>query len=299
MRRSQFFARSFLSLLAAVLILGAVPVWAASSSKTPKSSASATTQTQDLSSAVTQSYNADSSVQLGMIVKLKDKDSKTVTPVSSGEISDMLGVVIPSDDATIVLTPQTTTTQQVLVATSGRYSVLVSNQNGPIKTGDFITVSSVAGIGMKADESQLEVIGKAASGFSGTANVIGTVKLKDSLGHTNSVALGRVDLDMRITHNPLFQKTADYVPGFLAKAATAVANKPVSVARIYLGMALLFVSSIIAGEMLYSGIRSGMIAVGRNPLSKKSIIRSLIETVIAGLIVFAVGIFAVYLLLKL
>jgi hypothetical protein len=51
--------------------------------------------------------------------------------------------------------------------------------------------------------------------------------------------------------------------------------------------------------MLYSGIRSGMIAVGRNPLSKKSIMRSLIETVIAGLIVFAVGIFAVYLLLKL
>jgi hypothetical protein len=297
MRRSRFFARSLLSLLLAVLVLGLAPGWAATASKTP--AAKSTTQTQDLSNAVTQSYNADTSVQLGMIVKLKDKASKTVTPVSTDEIANMLGVVIPSDDATIVLTPQTTTSQQVLVATSGRFSVLVSNQNGPIKTGDFITVSSVAGIGMKADENQLEVIGKAASDFSGNANVIGTVKLKDSLGRTNSVALGRVQLDMRITHNPLFQKSADYVPGFLAKAATAVANKPVSVARIYLGMALLFVSSIIAGDMLYSGIRSGMIAVGRNPLSKKSIMRSLIETVIAGLIVFAVGIFAVYLLLKL
>jgi hypothetical protein len=297
MRRSRFFARSLLCLLLAVLVLGLAPGWAATASKTP--AAKNTTQTQDLSNAVTQSYNADTSVQLGMIVKLKDKASKTVTPVSTDEIANMLGVVIPSDDATIVLTPQTTTSQQVLVATSGRFSVLVSNQNGPIKTGDFITVSSVAGIGMKADENQLEVIGKAASDFSGNANVIGTVKLKDSLGRTNSVALGRVQLDMRITHNPLFQKSADYVPGFLAKAATAVANKPVSVARIYLGMALLFVSSIIAGDMLYSGIRSGMIAVGRNPLSKKSIMRSLVETVIAGLIVFAVGIFAVYLLLKL
>jgi len=51
--------------------------------------------------------------------------------------------------------------------------------------------------------------------------------------------------------------------------------------------------------VMYSGIRSGMIAVGRNPLSKKSIIRSLIQTVIAGLIIFLAGVFAVYLLLKL
>jgi hypothetical protein len=275
-------------------LLPAVPAVAAS-----KTTASTPKTSTDLSNAVTQSYNADPSVQLGMIVKLKDKATNTVTPVSSAEIANMLGIVVPATDATIVLTPATIKAQQVLVATSGHFNILVCNQNGPIKTGDFITISAVDGIGMKADENQLEVIGKAAAGFSGTANVIGSVKLKDSAGRSNTVALGRVPIDLRITHNPLFQKSADYVPGFLAKAATAVANKPVSVARIYLGLALLFVSSIIAGEMLYSGVRSGMIAVGRNPLSKKSIIKSLIETVIAGVIVFVVGIFAVYLLLKL
>jgi hypothetical protein len=275
-------------------LLPVVPAVAAS-----KTTASTPKTSTDLSNAVTQSYNADPSVQLGMIVKLKDKATNTVTPVSSAEIANMLGIVVPATDATIVLTPATIKAQQVLVATSGHFNILVCNQNGPIKTGDFITISAVDGIGMKADENQLEVIGKAAAGFSGTANVIGSVKLKDSAGRSNTVALGRVPIDLRITHNPLFQKSADYVPGFLAKAATAVANKPVSVARIYLGLALLFVSSIIAGEMLYSGVRSGMIAVGRNPLSKKSIIKSLIETVIAGVIVFVVGIFAVYLLLKL
>lgn len=253
----------------------------------------------NLSSAVPQSYNADPAVQVGMIVKLNEKDPKTVEPLSSSEITEMLGVVIPGDNATIVLAPEKSDKQQVLVATSGHYSVLVSNQNGGIKTGDFVTISAVNGIGMKASDNEVEVLGRAGGNFSGTANVIGSMKIKNSAGGEREVAIGRVPIDMSISHNPLFQKSADYIPGFLAKVAVSIADKPVSVARIYLSMAILFVISLITGNMLYSGVRSGMIAVGRNPLSKKSIIKSLIQTVVAGLIIFIIGVFGVYLLLKL
>lgn len=253
----------------------------------------------NLSSAVPQSYNAGPEVQPGMIVRLKEKDPTTVEPLKSDAITEMLGIVIPTDNAAIVLAPEKAAKQQVLVATSGHYSVLVSNQNGGIKSGDFITISAVSGIGMKASDNELEVLGRASGNFSGTANVIGSVKIKNSIGGEREVSIGRVPIDMSISHNPLFQKSADYVPGFLAKVAVSIADKPVSVARIYLSMAILFVISIITGNMLYSGIRSGMIAVGRNPLSKKSIIKSLIQTVIAGLIIFIVGLFGVYLLLKL
>ena len=76
-------------------------------------------------------------------------------------------------------------------------------------------------------------------------------------------------------------------------------DKKVSAARIYLGLAVLALTTVITGNLVYSGVRSGMISVGRNPLSKKSIIKSLIQTVIAGLIIFIVGVLAVYLLLKL
>lgn len=253
----------------------------------------------NLSSAVPQSYNAGPEVQTGMIVRLKAKDPTMVEPLTADAITEMLGIVIPGDTAAIVLSPEKSTKQQVLVATSGHYSVLVSNQNGSIKAGDFITVSAVSGVGMKASDNEVEVLGRAAGNFSGTSNVIGTIKVKNTVGSEREVALGRVPVDMSISHNPLFQKSADYVPGFLAKVAVSIADKPVSVARIYLSMAILFVVSIITGNVLYSGIRSGMIAVGRNPLSKKSIIKSLIQTVIAGVIIFVVGVFGVYLLLKL
>jgi hypothetical protein len=265
-----------------------------SSSKSTASSPPA-----NISNGVTQSYNADASVEVGMMVQLKAKDSNTVVPVSENNIVDMLGVVIPPSNATIVLVPKTVTQQQVLVATTGRNQVLVSNQDGPINIGDYITISSIAGVGMKASGSQDEVLGKAAAAFSGTSNVIGSIPLKNTIGGGTTVSIGRIPVDMAISRNPLFARAADYIPGFLSKIALTVANKPVSSARIYLSMALLVITALVTGNLLYSGVRSGMQAIGRNPLSKKSIIKSLIETVIAGLIIFIVGVLAVYLLLKL
>ncbi|MDB5170569.1 MAG: rane protein of unknown function [Candidatus Saccharibacteria bacterium] len=291
----------FLAVLVVVgLFFVAMPVNAATSKDaTKKDTATAKKEPQDISGAVTQSYSADPSVQVAMIVQIKAKDATTVVPLTSKESKNVLGVVIPTSDATIVLTPEVSKQQQVLVATSGKHSVIVSNQNGQIKVGDYVAISAIDGVGMKASDQQDQVIGKAAGNFTGTSNVIGSVKIKDSLNKESGVALGRIEVDINISHNPLRQKTVDFVPAFLAGVAVSVADKPVSVARIYLASVILLVTALLAGNMLYSGIRGGMIAVGRNPLSKKSIIKSLIQTVLAGLIVFVVGIFAVYLLLKL
>lgn len=256
-------------------------------------------QTKDISGEVTQTYNAEPSVQIGMVVKLKEKGGNTVTPVNSEKAEDILGVVIPADNAKIVLISESAKQKQVLVANSGPMSVLVSNQNGPVKSGDYLAVSAVAGVAMKADDTQKFVIGRAMSDFNGTSGIIGSLKLKDTVGKESNVSIGRVKIDLNIASNPLYQKSASFVPAFAAKAAASIADKPVSVARIYLGMAVLAVTACITSIVMYSGIRSGMIAVGRNPLSKKSIMRSLFQTVIAGLIIFLAGIFAVYLLLKL
>lgn len=255
--------------------------------------------TVDISNDVTSSYSADKSVQIGMIVKLKDKQPTTVEPLAPKDPGKILGVVIPNTNVTIVLTPQTVTEQQVLVATQGHIKVLVSNQNGPVAVGDYLTISAISGVAMKAGVDQDQVIGKASGAFTGTGDVISSISLKDTKGKETKVAIGRVAVDVAIAHNPLNQKTVDFVPAFMVSFAQTVANKSVSVARIYLSTVILVVSTIVTAIMLYSGIRSGMIAVGRNPLSRKSIIKSLIQTVIAGLIVFVAGIIAVYLLLKL
>lgn len=256
-------------------------------------------QTRDISGEITQTYNADPATQIGMIVGLKDKAGNLISPVNSDKLKNILGVVVPADNAKIVLTAESAKQKQVLVTSTGVVSMLVSNQNGQIKAGDPLTVSAVAGVAMKADDQQEMIVGRATSDFSGTSGVIGSIKLKDSTGKENSVSIGRVKADFRVTSNPLYQKSASHVPAFAAKAAEGIADKSVSVARIYLGMIILLVTAFVTAVVMFSGIRSGMIAVGRNPLSKKSIIKSLIQTVIAGLIIFLAGVFAVYLILKL
>jgi hypothetical protein len=287
----------YIAISLAVLLVLPVMVATASAATTNKTNDKAASN--DITNAVSQSYNADAKVQIGMAVELKPKDPSTVVPLKNNEVPNMLGIVVPANQANIVITPAKVTQQQVLVATSGKFDLLVSNQQGPIRPGDYVTISAIDGIGMKATETETQVVGQATGTFDGKANVIGSTELKDNKGSSRKVTLGRVQIEIRISHNPLYQESPDYVPSVLGRVASGVANKPVSAARIYLSVAILFIISVLVGNILYSGIRSGMIAVGRNPLSKKSIMRSLIETVIAGLIIFVVGVFAVYLLLKL
>ena len=269
---------------------------------TPAKPAVKTTEerkTENISQSITHSYSADATIQLGMIVKVNATKTSFIEPVTEATLKSMLGVVVKPNETTITISPQNSVNQQVYVASTGKYLTLVSNQTGPIKPGDYITVSALAGIGMKADEGQSLVLGKAVGGFSGTNNVVGKVTLKDQKGKSTDVSISRIIVDLDISHNPLENKSSDKVPGVLNKAAVTISGKPVSAARIYLGLVVLAVSGYVASTVVYSGVRSGMISVGRNPLSKKSIIKSLIQTVVGGLIIFVAGIFGVYAILKL
>lgn len=288
--------RRFSRLLALSLVLAAMSSIASVASVTAANQSAAN---GDASGAITQTYNADPTVQTGMLVALNPKDQATVIPLKNGQIKTFLGVVIPTSSAPIVLTPEKIVQQQVLVARTGRYNLLVSSQNGAIKSGDYLTLSAVNGIAMKAGVSQEQVIGKAAGNFSGNTDVISSVALKDSSGHSSNVNIGLIPANINISYNPLFQKPTNYVPGVLAKVAVSIANKQVSVGRIYLSAAVLVIVSFITGTMLYSGVRNGMRAIGRNPLSRKSILKGLLQTTTAGLTIFIAGVFAVYLLLKL
>lgn len=260
----------------------------------PASAAAASSK--DASSAVPQSYTAGSSVLPGMLVEPAAKAPGSVVPAPSKDIDKVVGVVIPASAADITLTPSSGSSQQVLVAATGRYGLLVSSQNGPISPGDYLTLSALSGIAMKAGSKQPQVVGQAVSGFDGKSGVIDTASLKSSLGKTTSASIGRISVDVRVAANPLY-KNSDNVPGFLSRAASSIANKPVSPIRIYLSVGILLATFFITGGMFYGGIRGGITAIGRNPLAKKAISRGLIQAVVTGFVVLAAGILAVYVIL--
>lgn len=245
---------------------------------------------------VTQGYASDDNLQRGMLVSLKDGDPTKVEPADQENAKRLHGLIVNPNDAPVTISNDL---QKNFVATVGRFEGLVSDQNGFIAKGDYITVSKVRGIGMRSDSKSENVIGKALEDFDGKTDVLSTTELKDNSGATQDVHIGRILLDIGIGANPLAKPEVVNLPGFLKKASEAIAQKPVSALRVYISIGILAASVAISGSMLYAGVRSSMISIGRNPLSKQSITKSLLQVIITGFIVFIIGIFGVYLLLKL
>lgn len=247
---------------------------------------------------VPQGYLSSQTLQPGLIVQLDPKNGSYIKPLTQANQTKMLGVVVTQNNTPLSLS-NNSSQQQTYVASYGEYEVLVSTQNGPIKVGDYISVSAIGGVGMATDSSQQIVLGKAVQAFDGRANTVGSATLTNKLGQRQTVALGDVPVQIAIGRNPLYAKSPNGVPHVLASAAQIVTNQPVSALRIYAGLVILGVTLIIAAAVLYVGIRSSITAIGRNPLAKRTIIRGLISVIVTSLIVFIIGLLAVYLLLKL
>lgn len=251
--------------------------------------------------AVTHAYTTDTPLQRGMIVRLNAKDSTKVEALKSADITKMEGVIVAANDAPVSISAADASKQQVFVATTGRYQVLVSNQNGAIKKDDYITISAVDGVGMKAGGEQSRIIGKAIENFDGQTGVSGKTTLKNAAGASIPVSLGLIGIEIGIAHNPLEQKKQSLLPGleYLQRTAEDIADKPVAPAQVYLALVIMLIAAFIAGAMLYAGIRSALTAIGRNPLAKGSIYRGLVQVVVSSLIVLIIGLTAVYLVIKL
>jgi hypothetical protein len=242
---------------------------------------------------VTQGYQAASNLQNGMVVRIKKGNATTVEALKQQEEKEMFGLVVSSSDAPVALSSPDAS--QVYVATFGQYPALVNTQNGTIRAGDRLVISSVSGVSMKADTKHEVLIGKALQSFSDGSNAEGHVKLSDG----KTVAMGRIMVDIGVTRNPTYSgDVAPGVPKALVNVAKAVTDKPLTALRLYGSLIIIFIVFMVAGGIMYSGVRTGMTSIGRNPLAKKSILRNLITVILMSLVVVFVGLIAVYLLLR-
>ncbi len=246
-----------------------------------------------------QGYSTEKPLQIGTIVQLTGKDANRVKIATQAELQNMFGVTVDRNQLPITLSNEALE-NETFVAASGTYPVLVSTQNGPIVSGDYVTLSSVNGVAMKAGTEEKTVFGRANGSFDGKGITFGTAELKDTDGKANkTVTLGSVPVTIDIKKNPNEKSTKVEVPDFLERIGQAIAEKEVSPIRIYLSLGITAMSIIAAIAIIYSGIRNSVISIGRNPMSKKSIFRALLEIILTSILILIIGLFAVYLLLRL
>src|SRR5690606_36893785 len=104
---------------------------------------------------------------------------------------------------------------ETFVAVSGTYQVLVTNQEGDIANGDYLTLSSVNGLAMRAGDKEVTVLGRAHGDFNKSSVSLGTTTLKDSAGNTKEVKLGSIPVTIDIKNNPNPKSTDVNAPDFL------------------------------------------------------------------------------------
>lgn len=238
-----------------------------------------------------QGYSSDEKLQKGMLVAGKEGDPTKVVALKQENLDKVKGVVVQQNDAPLTISDDG---ENIFVANTGKFDVLVSDENGQIETGDYISISSLAGIGMKVRDDQSIVVGRAIDKFNGE-NIVGSDQINN-----RKINFSKVQASIEIARNPFFASPeGKSIPKFLEKISVNVAGKPVSATKIWLAFAVFLGSILVTGAMLYGGARSSLLSVGRNPLSKSVILKGLGQIVIMSLIVFIAGMFGVYLLLKL
>jgi len=205
----------------------------------------------------------DSDVEIGDIVSQTEKGIfKSKVPYDK----NMLGVV--GEKPVLVFGRETTTSLPVI--SLGQALVKVSNINGEIKKGDFITSSEKPGVGQKATESGF-VLGRALENFNEKE--------------------GKILVDVNIQYQALSSETSPHLTAIL-KRFWEFLGKPENVPKVIkytIGGILAGICIILGFFFFVKTLQRGIEAIGRNPLAKASIQTTMVLNLVGILLLTLAG----------
>lgn len=178
---------------------------------------------------------------------------------------NIVGVI--EETPVLVFGKPTTTTLPIVFF--GETLVKVSNKNGEIKKGNFITPSNKSGVGQKATQSGF-VIGKALEDFNQEE---GLIRAEINIQYLNITPIG-------VLTRGIFGKIVEQL------------GRPENFPEVlrYIFALLLGGGSFFAGFFAFVGaLRKGVEAIGRNPLAKNSIRLAMILNLIGVIILTLAG----------
>lgn len=166
------------------------------------------------------------------------------------------------------------------VVSNGEAIVLVSANNGSIKKGDFVTSSTIPGVAMKADKS---------------GNVLG-VALEDFIT-TDKTLRGRILVSLGIRPAIVATSARSNLVEALKQGLLAPTLTPLSSLRYLLAM-IVAASAFILGFVYFGRVaRTGVEAVGRNPLARRMIQINVAISLVLTLAIMSGGLLLAYFIL--
>jgi len=248
---------------------------------------------------VTRGYSTKELMPAGTVVSLEKKGSNTIEKATPDNELLIAGVVTGANDSLLDLQPEGSV---VRIATEGGLDVLASTVNGDINNGDKLILSPLAGI-MATDNPELKN-GKYLGVSTGTLNDKSPgskqIEVDQSGGGKQKVTVGEIPAKLMISERkPTISSLSTDGNSPVTRLAKQITGKSVSMAKVIAACITLFTALMITGVLLYSSIRGTFTALGRNPLSKDSLIKGLIRVIVVSVLVLAMGGTASYFILTL
>lgn len=241
-----------------------------------------------VSANISHSYKSATTVVKGSLVSLDPTRTNYIQPANTGNGSRLLGIVVASNDSLLAVNDSSGSAQ---VATSGNATMLASTLNGDLKLGDQVSVSPFNGVGMKAAPGA-EVIGLAQTQLDASTPGVSRQTVTDREGKQRQIEVGLIQVSVDIRDNPVNQGSSQLAG--LQKLVRNITGRTVSTTRIFAAMGVAVISMLALVTLIYASIYSSILAVGRNPLAKYAVFRTLwsvvavavLAALISGLVLF-------------
>jgi hypothetical protein len=241
---------------------------------------------------ISKSYQADTTITNGSLVSLDSQRSNHVQLANTDNGARLFGVAVASNESLLAVDA---TPGAVQVATSGNATALVSDVGGNIGVGDQVSVSPFNGVGMKAPPGT-RVIGLAQTGFSKNTTGASMQTVTDRNGKQHQVAVGFAKISIAIGTS----STDSHLESLngLQRFVRSVTGHTVSTTRAIISLIVVIVSLLALITLVYASIYSSIISIGRNPLAKYAVFRTLGSVVGMAALTTLVASITVYLLLR-
>jgi len=242
---------------------------------------------------ISKSYNSSSPIPNGSIVALDPSKSEYVVPANITNDSRLVGVALQSSQSLLAVNPNPNGVQ---VAINGTVNTLASTVDGSIKVGQEISASPFNGIGMLAPPG-VHYIGIAQSVLTDNSPNLVSEKVKDKSGNYQTIKIGYVKLDIVIGSNNS-SSAGGNTANFLQRLIKSLTGKTISTVRIILSIVVALISLASLITLIYASIYGSVISIGRNPLAKSAVFRTLISVMFMAIITVAIACVTIYYLLK-
>jgi hypothetical protein len=241
------------------------------------------------SATISHSYHSSGRITPGSLVSLDPSQSNKIELSDLDNGKQLIGIA--NGQSIIAIDPDSGNTK---VATNGTVDALVSNLNGNISTGNDVSVSALQGVGMKAGPGS-HAIGLAEANFNNQSSGVQSQVIKDDNGNSHSILVGTIPINISITTLPI---SSGIKLNSLQQIIKSLTGHTLSTSRIILALIIALITIVLLVTLTYASIYGSIISIGRNPLARIVILRSLSGVIVMALLTAVVACISIIFLLS-